>query len=139
MNRWRRFAVNTPLFLTAALVACEFKTTAGERIVVPMQGDKETTIALAEEIGTHVWNSGLKENILEQMPHLTEEDLLGLSLTWKIVTYTPITGEDRNPTETVRIDCYVRLPGTSEDARKIAKICGNLVRAEINGRIEPGA
>ena len=122
------------LLATTAVASCQFRATASDQIVVPTQGDTKSTLALAEAIGTDVWDSGLKVTILEKMQHLSEDDLSDVSLTWKTITITPLTGEDREPKEIVRIDCRVSLAGSSEDARKISTICADLVNTEIEKR-----
>jgi hypothetical protein len=75
------------LILLVAIAACSRRTAMVTTAMVPIppSGNVKSDLKLAEDVGTTVWNAGLKETVGKQFPSLTEQDAEGLFLRWEQV------------------------------------------------------
>jgi hypothetical protein len=116
-------------------ISCTRISTVFEGIYIPGDAPVAEKLALAEQIGGHVWNAGLQEQVKNAYPDLNTEQMNGIFIRWDTITVSPITGEDA-PSTGVRILTGIQHRGGIENASDIAEFCGDIVERAVSERFE---
>ena len=111
------------IFIALIVGSCTISKSYQNSIALP----EGTSLETARKIATSVWNDNYKEKIHNRFAHLTETQLNGLFINWRI--FKPFRGDKK---ATVSIIVGIRYQGNLSEAEAIVEYGTSIIEEAIN-------
>ena len=127
----RRISGLLSIFAVGLLVGCNYRVTEQRSVELPGSAPLEEKVALAQRVATALLGSGLHDKIRARYPSVTDDQLRGLDLRWRVFSGSEISLSGSKPVQTFYLQCAITLPRSDETTKTILEYCKSLLEEEL--------